>query len=145
MYLLYREMGLQLRYKTSKRRVKAKLREARRPATQSNETWAMDFAYGRLATGTMLRLLTIVDTFSRFSPAIDARFNCGATGVVEVLERIGREVRLPVIIRADGSEFVSSERSRPVACPRDLTLDFSQPGKPTYSVNSSKVSSAPNA
>jgi transposase InsO family protein len=40
-YRLYREMGLQLRNKTPKRRVKAKLREDRRPAMRSNETWAM--------------------------------------------------------------------------------------------------------
>jgi putative transposase len=35
---LYRELGLQLRHKTPKRRVKAKLREDRRPATRTNET-----------------------------------------------------------------------------------------------------------
>ena len=50
-YRLYREMGLQLRHKTPKRRVKAKLREDRRPATRSNETWAMDFVHDQLATG----------------------------------------------------------------------------------------------
>lgn len=34
-----------------KRRVKAKLRDDRRPATRSNETWAMDFVHDQLATG----------------------------------------------------------------------------------------------
>jgi putative transposase len=38
MHHIYRELGLQLRNKTPKRRVKAKLREDRRPATCSNET-----------------------------------------------------------------------------------------------------------
>ena len=37
-YRLYREMGLQLRNKVPKRRVKAKLRQDRRPAMQANET-----------------------------------------------------------------------------------------------------------
>jgi putative transposase len=37
---IYRELGLQLRNKTPKRRVKAKLREDRRAATRPNETWA---------------------------------------------------------------------------------------------------------
>jgi putative transposase len=55
-YRLYREMGLQLRNKTPKRRVKAKLREDRRPATRSNETWAMDFVHDQLATGGKLRV-----------------------------------------------------------------------------------------
>ena len=39
---LYREMGLQLRHKTPKRRVKAELRDDRQAATVSNEVWAMD-------------------------------------------------------------------------------------------------------
>jgi putative transposase len=46
---IYRELGLQLRNKTPKRRVKAKLRDDRRVATQPNETWAMDFVHDQLA------------------------------------------------------------------------------------------------
>jgi putative transposase len=42
---IYRELGLQLRNKTPKRRVKAKLRDDRRNATRPNETWAMDFVH----------------------------------------------------------------------------------------------------
>lgn len=130
-YRLYREMGLQLRHKTPKRRVKAKLREDRRPATRSNETWAMDFVHDQLATGTKLRVLAIVDTFTRFSPAIEPRFKfCGAD-VVEVLERVGRELGLPAAIRVDqGSEFVSRDLDL-WACQRGVTLDFSRPGKAT--------------
>ena len=45
----YREMGLQLRSKTPKRRVKAKLRDDRKVATRPNETQAVDFVHGRLA------------------------------------------------------------------------------------------------
>ena len=71
---IYRELGLQLRNKTPKRRVKAKLRDDRKPATRSNETWAMDFVHDQLATGRKLRILTIVDTFSRFSPVLEPRF-----------------------------------------------------------------------
>jgi putative transposase len=71
-YKLYKEMGLQLRNKTPKRRVKAKLREDRQPAVRPNEAWAMDFLQDQLATGRKIRVLTIVDTFSRFSPALDA-------------------------------------------------------------------------
>ena len=41
-YRLYRALGLQLRNKTPKRRVKAKLREDRIEANMTNETWAMD-------------------------------------------------------------------------------------------------------
>ena len=40
-YRLYKELGLQLWNKVPKRRVKAKLREDRCPATHINQTWAM--------------------------------------------------------------------------------------------------------
>jgi putative transposase len=109
-YRLYREIGLQLRNKTPKSRVKAKLRDDRRPATRSNETWAMDFVHDQLATGRKLRVLTIVDTFSRFSPAVEPHFNFRGADVVEVLEKVGREVGFPVAIRVDqGTEFVSRD------------------------------------
>jgi putative transposase len=45
---LYRELGLQLRSKTPKRKVKAKLRDDRTPATAPNECWSMDFLSGQL-------------------------------------------------------------------------------------------------
>jgi putative transposase len=130
-YRLYREMDLQLRNKTPKRRVKAKLREDRRSATRPNETWAMDFVHDQLATGRRLRVLTIIDTFSRFSPAIEPRFSFRAPDVVEILEEVGRHIGFPKAIRVDqGSEFVSRDLDL-WAYQRGVTLDFSRPGKPT--------------
>lgn len=76
----------------------AKLRVDRRPARRSNETWVVDSVHDQLATGTKLRVLTLVDTFSRFSPAIEPQFNFRGADVVEVLERVGRlETTVPVI------------------------------------------------
>ena len=86
-YRIYNELGLQLRHKAPKRRVKAKLRDDRQVATRPNQTWAMDFVHDQLATGQKLRVLTVVDVFSRFSPILDARFNYGAEDVVLTLER----------------------------------------------------------
>ena len=128
---VYRELGLQLRNKTPKRRVKAKLREDRRNATRPHETWAMDFVHDQLATGQRLRVLTIVDTFSRFSPMLEPRFTFRGADVVEVLERVGRDVGFPATIRVDqGTEFVSRDLDL-WAYQRGVTLDFSRPGKPT--------------
>lgn len=65
-YRLYKEMDLQLRNKAPKRRVKAKLRADRTEPTHSNHVWAMDFVHDQLVTGRKIRVLTVVDTFSRF-------------------------------------------------------------------------------
>jgi hypothetical protein len=73
--------------------VKAKLRDDRRPAMRSNETWAMGFVHDQLTTGRKLRVLTTVDTFSRFSPALEPRFTFCGVDVVEVLEKVSPEVR----------------------------------------------------
>ena len=79
---VYTELGMQLRNKAPKRRVKAKLREDRAEASGSNEVWAMDIVHDQLATGRKLRVLTIVDTWSRYSPAIDPRFSYRGEDVV---------------------------------------------------------------
>lgn len=90
--------------------MKAKLREDRMVAQQINETRAMDFVHDQLATGRKIRVLTIVDTFSRFSPAVDPRFNYRGEDVVMTLERICKTVGYPKTIRVDqGSEFVSRD------------------------------------
>ena len=130
-YRLYREFGLQLRNKTPKWRVKAKLREDRATAVRPNDVWAMDVVHDQLATGPKLRILTVVDTFSRFSPVIDARYSCRGEQVVATLEGACRQVGYPMRIRVDnGSEFVSRDMDRWAYQP-GVTLDFSRPGKPT--------------
>ena len=80
MWLIYNELGMQLRNKAPKRRVKAKLRDDRTAAVGPNDIWAMpchdrrcgaslrvDFVHDQLATGRKLRVLTVVDTYSRWS------------------------------------------------------------------------------
>jgi putative transposase len=76
------------------------------------------------------RVLTIVDTFSRFSPAVEPRFNFRGGHVVEVLERVGRQGD------SGGDPCRSGHRVRLTdlglwAYQRGVTLDFSRPGKPT--------------
>jgi len=128
---IYRELGLQLRNKTPKRRVKAKLREDRRNATQPNETWAMDFVHDQLSMGRKIRILTVVDTFSRYAPVIDPRFSYRAEDVVQTLERVCSQLGYPSTIRVDqGTEFVSRDLDL-WAYANGVTLDFSRPGKPT--------------
>lgn len=91
----------------------------------------MDFVHDQLATGRQLRIVTIIDTFSRYSPAIDSRFSYSGEDVVQTLERACREVGYPKTIRVDyGSEFISRDLYL-WAYQNDVALDFSRPGKLT--------------
>jgi putative transposase len=54
----------QLRHKTPRWRVKAKLWDDRHATTGSNEVWAVNFVHDQTAMGTKIRILTIVDPLS---------------------------------------------------------------------------------
>ena len=91
----------------------------------------MDFLHDQLATGQKIRVLTVIDTFSRLSPALDARFRYRGEDVVTTLERVCRTVGSPKAIRVDqGSEFISRDLDL-CAYAKGVTLDFSRPGMPT--------------
>ena len=113
-YRIYKELGLQLRNKSPKRRVKAKLREDRTNAVRPNDVWAMrcpagecwhslrgDFVHDQLATGRKLRVLTVVDIFSRYSPVINPRLRYRGKDVVATLERVCGQIGYPGTLRVD--------------------------------------------
>lgn len=103
---IYKALGVQLRNKTPKRRVKAKLREDHCDATRPNETLVHRLGPRPAGTGRKIRILTVVHTFSRFYLVIDPRFTYRSEIVVEALEMAcGRLGCLKAIgsIRAPGS------------------------------------------
>jgi len=111
---LYRDMGLQLRNKSPKRRVKAQLRANRSSATAANQVWAMDFVHDQLFDGRKIRILTIVDTFTRLSPAIDVRQQFRGGDVVDTLERVSDRNRLPEDNSARQRAGIHQQGTRPV-------------------------------
>lgn len=91
----------------------------------------MDFVHDQLATGRKLRILTVVDTYSRYVPTLDPRFSYRGENVVQTLERVCNKIGYPKTIRVDqGSEFISRDLDL-WAYANNVTLDFSRPGKPT--------------
>ena len=130
-YRLYVEEGLQIRNKHPKRKVSAKLREDRKAPQAPNEVWSMDFLSDQLFDGSKIRVLTIVDAFSKLSPAINVRQQYRGRDVVDTLNRVTPIYGLPKSIRVDqGPEFISKDLDL-WAWSKGVTLDFSRPGKPT--------------
>ncbi len=89
---LYNELGLQIRNKHPKRRVKAKLRHDRQEAGGPNE-------------------VTVVDTHSRLCPAADPRFAYRGEDVVQTLERVCTKLGYPTTIRVDNG-FIEAFNSK---------------------------------
>jgi putative transposase len=91
----------------------------------------MDFMADELFDGKRLRLLTIVDNFSRVSPFIGVGFRYKGYEVVSALNLAVAQYGVPERIRVDnGPEFISKEVDL-WAYAHGVVLDFSRPGKPT--------------
>jgi putative transposase len=126
---IYREEGLSIRLKNRKKKV-SRLRVVLPEAKTPNERWSMDFLSDGLYTGRRFRVLTLVDHFSRVSPAIEVGSSITGKRVVEVLEQVARKHGLPkVITTGNGTEFTSRGVDE-WAHRNGVKLDFIRPGKP---------------
>ena len=120
-----------LRTKRPRRHVSCQRRVDRPAAAGVNESWSMDFMSDELFDGRRIRLLTIVDNFTRESLAIKVAASIGGQGVVEILHRLMQRHRLPRTIRVDHGPEFTSKRLDQWAYLNGVELDFSRPGKPT--------------
>ena len=128
-YRLTREEGLGIRVKRRKK-VASVPSILPPPATQPFEQWSLDFLSDRLADGRRFRVLTIVDTVSRVSPAIAVGVSLTGERIVAVLERLKRTTGMPERIAIDnGPEFIS--KAFAWAYRNGVQVEFSRPGKPT--------------
>ena len=128
-YRVYREEGLQVRRRKRKR--VARWRGERLEAPQSrNEIWAMDFMSDQLADGRRLRVLPIIDIYTRECLAMEVDTSLTGERVVRVLDRLQGERGWPGKIVVDnGPEF----RGKVMDCwayEAGVKLHFIEPGKP---------------
>jgi putative transposase len=127
-YRLYVEERLMVRRRKRKRLVRERTTEPR--LTGANQEWAMDFIVDGLATGRMVRILSVVDAYTRECLALEADTSLGSGRVIRVLERLIAERGQPENVRSDnGPEFTSR---RMLAWSEDwkIGLVHIQPGRP---------------
>lgn len=130
-YRLYKLEGMIMRSKRPRRHVSACRRMLRAIATHPNESWSMDFMSDALFDGQKIKILTLVDNFTRESLAIEVAWRLGGHSVVAVLMKVADERGLPKSIRIDnGPEFTSKALDQ-WAYLNGVELDFIRPGKPT--------------
>ncbi len=127
-YRLYVEQGLSVRRKKRKRLVRERAAEPR--LTGPNQEWAMDFVTDGLATGRMVRILTVVDAYTRECVALEADFSLGSGRVTRVLERAIAERGRPETVRSDNvltREGKAEEKRRSLGIPYGMCLTTTVP------------------
>ena len=130
-YRLYREEGLVLRAKQPRRRKMIVHRQARPKPQRPNEAWSLDFVHDQLSDGQKIRMLTVVDVFSREALAIEVGRRLRGEPVVEVLNRIVRRRGAPKYLFADNGAEFTGRLVDLWAYHHGVRIDFSRPGKPT--------------
>lgn len=126
---LYKEEKLSLKIRKRKKvasQGRVELSQAKRP----NEQWAMDFVSDALSNGRRLRLLPIIDTYTRECLRIEVDTSIEGKRVTAVLNQIVSTRGLPENIVVDnGPEFISNALDE-WAYIRGIKLHFIHPGKP---------------
>ena len=127
-YRLYREEGLMVRRRKRKRVVRERSAEVLLSAP--NQEWALDFVSDALATGRALRGLTILDSYTRVSPAIEVATGICSRKVTRTLERIIGERGKPQTLRCDNGPEFTSRHFLGWCEEQGITVIHIQPGKP---------------
>ncbi len=129
-YRLYCEEGLRIRRRGRRKQIAAAPREKLDAPTRPNQRWSMDFMSDELENGRPLRLLNVVDDFTRECPGIEVDRSLPADRVIDLLERVGEGIGFPETIVVDNGPEFASKALHAWAYRRRVKLHFIDPGKP---------------
>jgi putative transposase len=96
---VYREAGLGLRRR--KREHCVRVGAPLRACTAANQEWALDFAHDAVASGRTIRVLSVVDAYTRECLALEVDTSFASRRVTRVLEAIIAERGVPQAIRCN--------------------------------------------
>jgi putative transposase len=126
---IYREEGLVLRRKKRKHCVRAHAPLG--TYTEANQEWALDFVHDVTASGRSLRVLNVIDAYTRESLAMEVDTSFAGLRLTRVLDGIIAERGLPKSIRCDNGPELTSRHFLAWNLERKINLVHTQPGKPT--------------
>jgi putative transposase len=128
-YRLYTEEGLIVR--TQKRKERAqRQRIAQGPASRPNQRWSMDFVAQRLADGRWIRVLTVVDQYTRECLTLHADTALSGEKVATDLDEVIASRGAPQSITVDNGTEFASKAMDVWAYTHGVHLDFIRPGRP---------------
>ena len=128
-FKLYQEMGLKVRKRGARKRAGV-TRYPRIKAMSINQIWSLDFMSDRLENGRKIRILNIIDEFTRenLKMVVDTSLS-GARVVRELNELIIARGKPNQIISDNGTEFTSMAILK-WAEEEAIEWHYIQPGKP---------------
>jgi putative transposase len=126
---IYREAGLMIRRKKRKHCVRVGKPLVAR--TSANQEWALDFLHDAVDCGRAIRVLSVVDAYTRECLALEVDTSFASRRVTRVLDEIVAERGRPQAIRCDNGPELTSRHFLAWCVERQIELVHIQPGKPT--------------
>ncbi len=127
---LWQKFGLQVPRQTRKRKCHRQGQPLMPTASRPNEVWTYDFVFDRDAAGRRLKLLTLMDEFTREGLAIRVGRSFKAAQVKEVLREVGARHGFPQYLRSDnGSEFIAGI-TKDFLAENNIKAAYIEPGSP---------------
>jgi transposase InsO family protein len=129
---LWRQEGLQVPYRRKSKKLRGSSENSCsvKKAEYINHVWTYDFIEDATEDGRKLKFLTVLDEYTRESPAIEVGRSIRSTDVISVLEYLFMVRGAPGYIRSDnGPEFMAQAINRWLADKQVETL-YIKPGSP---------------
>ena len=125
---VYRAAGLQVRRIRRKRLTRSVT--PRTVLTAANQEWAIDFASDVTASGRRLRVLSVIDAFTREFLALETDTSFPSRRVTRVLEAVMAWRGAPQGVRSDNGPELTSRHYLAWFLERKISAIHIQPGKP---------------
>jgi putative transposase len=132
-FRVYRAAGLSVKRKKRKRLMR--VGQPSFVATTANQQWAIDFAHDRMVNGRTLRILSIVDTFTRECLALEVDTYLPSRRVTRALDSVIAQRGKPERIRMDNGTELTSRHFLAWGIDRRIELVHIQPGKPVQNAH----------
>src|SRR5712691_10448314 len=126
---VYREAGLMIRRK--KRKHCVRVGQPLQARTAANQEWALDFVHDAVECGRAIRVLSVVDAYTRECLALEVDTSFASRRVTRVLDAIIAQRGMARAIRCDNGPEFTSRHFLAWAVERQIELIHIQPGKPT--------------
>lgn len=133
-YRLYREMGLKVLKRGGRKRAIGD-RKIQRLLTRANQCWALDFVHDSLSNGRKLRLLTVIDVYTRESLKVEVDYSLNGQSVLRALEEIIDLKGKPEVILSDNGTEFTSNRVTHWQKEQKIQWEYIEPGKPQQNGN----------
>jgi putative transposase len=129
---LWREEGLRVPQRKRKRRRvgESTVPASRLRAERPNQVWAFDFQFDQIADGRVLKLLNVVDEFTRESLVMLVERSIDADRTVSELERLVSERGAPEHLRMDNGTEMTAHALRDWCRFSKTATAYIEPGSP---------------